>query len=110
MLLQNDSPVITGHDDFKELHIPPHTKQSPDEESEDDFVIDLPCSSLTLEQSFHKVFDIIASVKLPSIERQHLNSLQSHISLLLASEKNDLNKRALKSARKSIKRVVQTTV
>jgi len=73
-------------------------------------VIDLPCSSLTLEQSFQKVFEIIASAKLPSIERQHLNSLQSHISFLLASEKNDQNKRILKSARKSIRRVVQTTI
>jgi hypothetical protein len=49
-------------------------------------------------------------VKLPSIERQHLNSLHSHISQLLAQEKPDLNKRAQKSARKALKRNAQTTV
>jgi len=94
------------------LHIPPHTKETPQasEESEDDFVLDLPCSSLSLEQSISKVFEIIGSVKIPSIERQHLNSLHSHISQLLASDRPDLNKRAQKSARKALKRNAQTTV
>lgn len=49
-------------------------------------------------------------MKLPSIERQHLNSLHSHISQLIASDRPDMNKRAQKSARKALKRNAQTTV
>jgi len=51
----------------------------------EDFEIELEydCSSLTLEQSVKQTFNIINSVKLPSIEKQQLGSLQSHIFELL---------------------------
>ena len=50
---------------------------SPENQSEDDFEIELEydCSALTLDQSFKQVFSIMNSVKLPSIEKQQLNSL-----------------------------------
>lgn len=74
--------------------------------SGDDFELELDydCSSLTLEQSILQVFNILKSVKLPNIEKQQINSLQSHISSLLIQQ-NDVasfNKRLSKSNRKAI--------
>jgi hypothetical protein len=86
--------------------------------SDDSFELELEynCSSLTLEQSIKQVFLIVNSVKVPSIERQQLQSLEQHISQLLLNGCNEqgtlMGKRSAKAFRKSIgyRREIHTTL
>lgn len=59
-------------------------EKTPEEESDFELEIEYDPSSLTLEQSVKQLFNIISSVKIPSIERQQINALQNHISKLMA--------------------------
>ena len=94
-MILKDAPVTLG-----KLHTP-----SADSESDLELDIEYDPSSLTLEQSVKQLFNIINSVKLPSIERQQINSLQSHISKLLTEPVDLLGKRYSKSAKKSVKKL-----
>ena len=60
---------------------------------------------MTLEQALKQVFSILNSVKLPSIERLQMTSLQKHIESKLAENKGDpqTKKRAVKYKRKASK-------
>ena len=81
-------------------------------EGVDDFELDLEydCSSLTLDQSIKQVFNILNSVKLPSIEKQQINALQSHISqlVIISNEPATFGKRQV-YRKSSGKRDIQTT-
>jgi hypothetical protein len=66
--------------------------------------LDYDCSALTLEQSLKQVFSIVNSVKIPSIERHQLTSLQKHIEAKLTEmTENPSNKRAAKYRLKTLK-------
>lgn len=73
-----------------------------DEDEEFELDVDYDPSSLTLDQSIMQVFNIINSVKLPSIEKQQLQALQGHINKMMFENTDMLGKRHAKSARKAI--------
>ena len=96
LLLNEDQPPVNA---FK---VPSPEEKEEVEDSDFEIEIDYDCSSLTLEQSMKQVFNISNSVKIPSIEKQQLASLQSHIFKLMIDQNEVQGRRSIKQQRKSI--------
>lgn len=71
-------------------------------ESDFDIEIEYDCSSLTLEQSVKQVFNIMNTIKMPSIEKQQLSALQSHVFKMMLEQSEVQGRRSIKQQRKSL--------